>query len=50
MDSTIAILGILAVVVALCGFVFLPGWLRKRRMDKELQNRRCWKPPPEPPK
>jgi hypothetical protein len=54
MDSTTAIIGILAVVVALGGYLWLPEWLRNRRMHRELQERHApWKPsrpmPPVPP-
>jgi hypothetical protein len=49
MDSTIAIIGILAVIVFLVLYLWLPEWLRNRRMRKELQERRVPKPGPWPP-
>jgi hypothetical protein len=39
MDSTLAILGILVVAVALVAYIFIPEVLRKRRLHKELCRR-----------
>ena len=39
MDATVAIAGILVVVVALVAYLYVPGWLDKRRMHRELQKR-----------
>lgn len=52
MDVTIAIIGILAVVVALCAYLFVPEWIKTRRRrlwGRDLQRLNSGQSEPMPP-
>jgi hypothetical protein len=42
-EAVLAVAGIVAVVVALLAYIYIPAWLDERRMRREVEKRDCEK-------